>query len=157
MKFSSAYLASLFALAQLVVAKSEEFGLVAIKPSTDLHYSTIHEKEGALYFGHDSKKPLTGWITDCGYLKFSDESYAGLTKYGTLEETSKCYASAGFYVKDGKLYYNSKKDFWALPKDYKYFVSIEDGKDAVGVFIRAQGSSGYPVKDFYPNKEKCYE
>ena len=112
MKFSTALSVALFALAKMVIADSEEFGLVSIRSGSDLQYLSVYSDNGTLKLGSGSGS-FEATITDDGKLKFDDDKYAVVNEDGSFKEGSESDAATGFSIKDGHLNYKSSSGFYA--------------------------------------------
>lgn len=155
MRYTATCTLTLSAILKLISAKSEEFGLVAIRSGSALQYAGVYAKNGTLYFGYQGNSSLSAVVTDCGLLQLSDNSFATVSNGGILNEGDQFNASSGFSIAGGHLIYNGLDGFYAIPEDTNYLVSVEGTGNAIGVAIRAQGTSGQPVADYYPNKHNC--
>lgn len=111
MKFSTALSVALFALAKMVIADSEEFGLVSIRSGSDLQYLSVYSDNGTLKLGSGSGS-FEATITDDGKLKFDDDKYAVVNEDGSFKEGSESDAATGFSIKDGHL--KLQELFWFL-------------------------------------------
>lgn len=155
MRYTATCTLTLSALLKLITAKSEEFGLVAIRSGSALQYAGVYAKNGTLYFGYQGNSSLSAVVTDCGLLQLSDDSFATVSNTGILDEGDQYNASSGFSIMGGHLIYNGMDGFYAIPEETNYLVSVDGTDSAIGVAIRAQGTSGQPVADYYPNKHNC--
>ncbi|CAI4034669.1 hypothetical protein SMKI_11G1180 [Saccharomyces mikatae IFO 1815] len=150
MKFSTALSVALFALAKVIVADSEEFGLVSIRSGSDLQYLGVYSDNGTLKLGSSSNS-LDATITDDGKLKFNDDKYAVVNEDGSFKEGSESDAAIGFSIKDGHLNYKSSSGFYAIKKDSSYIFSSKQSDDATGIAIRPTSNTGSVAPDFTPN------
>lgn len=148
MRFSTAFSVALLSFAKLIVADSEQFGLVTIRSGSALQYAGVYSKDGALYFG--SGDSLSGVITDDGKLKFTDNTYAVVGDDGYLTASSdESTASTGFSIKSGYLAYADKNGFYGVLEDSSYKVATKsESSDSLPVAISARGSDGQVVPDF---------
>ncbi|QEU61967.1 Cwp1 [Kluyveromyces lactis] len=148
MRFSTVFSVALLSLAKLIVADSEQFGLVTIRSGSALQYAGVYNKDGALYFG--SGDSLSGVITDDGKLKFTDNTYAVVGDDGYLTASSdESTASTGFSIKSGYLAYADKNGFYGVLEDSSYKVATKsESSDSLPVAISARGSDGQTVPDF---------
>ncbi|EJS42970.1 cwp1p [Saccharomyces arboricola H-6] len=150
MKFSTALSVALFALAKMVVADSEEFGLISIRSGSDLQYLSVYSDSGALKLGSGSNS-FAATVTDDGKLKFDDGTYAVVNDDGSFKEGSENDAATGFSIKDGNLNYKSSSGFYAVKDDSSYIFSSKQSDNATGVAIRATSKTGSVVPDFSPD------
>ena len=150
MKFSTALSVALFALAKMVIANSEEFGLVSIRSGSDLQYLSVYSDNGTLKLGSGSGS-FEATITDDGKLKFDDDKYAVVNEDGSFKEGSESDAATGFSIKDGHLNYKSSSGFYAIKDGSSYIFSSKQSDDATGVAIRPTSKSGSVAADFSPS------
>ncbi|AJS49516.1 Cwp1p [Saccharomyces cerevisiae YJM1400] len=150
MKFSTALSVALFALAKMVIADSEEFGLVSIRSGSDLQYLSVYSDNGTLKLGSGSGS-FEATITDDGKLKFDDDKYAVVNEDGSFKEGSESDAATGFSIKDGHLNYKSSSGFYAIKDGSSYIFSSKQSDDATGVAIRPTIKSGSVAADFSPS------
>ncbi|AJS53409.1 Cwp1p [Saccharomyces cerevisiae YJM1450] len=150
MKFSTALSVALFALAKMVIADSEEFGLVSIRSGSDLQYLSVYSDNGTLKLGSGSGS-FEATITDDGKLKFDDDKYAVVNEDGSFKEGSESDAATGFSIKDGHLNYKSSSGFYAIKDGSSYIFSSKQSDDATGVAIRPTSKSGSVAADFSPS------
>lgn len=152
MKFTSAFTVTLLALAKLIVADSESFGLVSIRSGSNLQYASVYVNNDKLYVG-SSSDALSAVVTDAGKLKFNgnDSTFAVVNSDGTISEGSEADATDKFSIKDGHLVYNNVDGFYAIPDGSSYIFSTQSGDNSVGIAIRATASSGQTVPDFSPS------
>ena len=150
MKFSTTVSIALLALAKLIVADSESFGLVVIRSGSPLQYAGVYSEDGKLYFG-SSGNGLSAVVTDAGKLKLSDDTYAVVSSDGSVVQGSESDATSGFSVSNGYLAYNGVDGFNAISSGSTYIVSTKSsGSNDLGVAIRATSSSGSTIPDFSP-------
>ncbi|CAD6633114.1 XXYS1_4_G0006630.mRNA.1.CDS.1 [Saccharomyces cerevisiae] len=150
MKFSTALSVALFALAKMVIADSEEFGLVSIRSGSDLQYLSVYSDNGTLKLGSGSGS-FEATITDDGKLKFDDDKYAVVNEDGSFKEGSESDAATGFSIKDGHLNYKSSSGFYAIKDGSSYIFSSKQSDDATGIAIRPTSKSGSVATDFSPS------
>lgn len=150
MKFSTALSVALFALAKMVIADSEEFGLVSVRSGSDLQYLSVYSDNGTLKLGSGSGS-FEATITDDGKLKFDDDKYAVVNEDGSFKEGSESDAATGFSIKDGHLNYKSSSGFYAIKDGSSYIFSSKQSDDATGVAIRPTSKSGSVAADFSPS------
>ncbi|CAI4046089.1 hypothetical protein SUVZ_11G1210 [Saccharomyces uvarum] len=150
MRFSTALSVALLALAKMVVADSEEFGLLSIRSGSDLQYLSVYSDNGTLKLGSGSNS-LGATVTDDGKLKFDDGKYAVVNDDGSFKEGSESDAATGFSIKDTHLNFKTSSGFYAVKDDSSYIFSSKQSSDATGIAIRATGKTGSAVPDFSPN------
>ncbi|AJP39943.1 AHL_G0032680.mRNA.1.CDS.1 [Saccharomyces cerevisiae] len=150
MKFSTTLSVALFTLAKMVIADSEEFGLVSIRSGSDLQYLGVYSDNGTLKLGSSSGS-FEATITDDGKLKFNDDKYAVVNEDGSFKEGSESDAATGFSIKDGHLNYKSSSGFYAIKDNSSYIFSSKQSDDATGIAIRPTGKTGSVVADFSPS------
>lgn len=150
MKFSTTFSIALLALAKLIVADSESFGLVVIRSGSPLQYAGVYSEDGKLYFGSNGNG-LSAVVTDAGKLKLSDDTYAVVSSDGSVVQGSESDATSGFSVSNGYLAYNGVDGFNAISSGSTYIVSTKSsGSNDLGVAVRATSSSGSTIPDFSP-------
>ena len=150
MKFSTTVSIALLALAKLIVADSESFGLVVIRSGSPLQYAGVYSEDGKLYFGSNGNG-LSAVVTGAGKLKLSDNTYAVVSSDGSVVQGSESDATSGFSVSNGYLAYNGVDGFNAISSGSTYIVSTKSsGSNDLGVAIRATSSSGSTIPDFSP-------
>lgn len=150
MKFSTAFSVTLLALAKLIVADSEQFGLVSIRSGSNLQYASVYYQDDKLYVGSGSDS-LGGTVTDAGKLKLTDDKFAVVNSDGSIGEGSEDDGTAKFSIKNGHLAYNNIDGFYAIPTDSKYVLSVTRSDDSTGIALKAMGSGGQSVADFTPS------
>lgn len=150
MRFSTALSVALLALAKMVVADSEEFGLLSIRSGSDLQYLSVYSDNGTLKLGSGSNF-ISATVTDDGKLKFDDGKYAVVNDDGSFKEGSESDAATGFSVKDTNLSYKASFGFYAIKEDSSYIFSSKQSGDATGIVIRATGKTGSAIPDFPPS------
>ncbi|CAI4045108.1 hypothetical protein N7582_003439 [Saccharomyces uvarum] len=150
MRFSTALSVALLALAKMVAADSEEFGLLSIRSGTDLQYLSVYSDNGTLKLGSGSNF-ISATVTDDGKLKFDDGKYAVVNDDGSFKEGSESDAATGFSVKDTNLSYKASFGFYAIKEDSSYIFSSKQSGDATGIVIRATGKTGSAIPDFPPS------
>lgn len=150
MRFSTALSVALLALAKMVAADSEEFGLLSIRSGSDLQYLSVYSDNGALKLGGGSNS-LSATVTDDGKLKFDDGKYAVVSDDGSLKEGSESDATTGFSIKNSYLNYKTSSGFYAVKDGSSYIFSSKQSSDATGIAIRPTSKTGSVVPDFSPS------
>ncbi|AEY95790.1 FACR272Cp [Eremothecium gossypii FDAG1] len=148
MKFISSFFLGAAALANVVLADSEEFSFLGVRSASKFHLSAVHAEEGVLKIGGPGQA-LSGIITDDGKLKLSDGTYAVVKDNGALVECSQENGSSGFSVTDGYLQYVGNSGFFPVSNGDSYDLSVkpvEGSETAIG--IRALNNAGAPIPDF---------
>ncbi|CCC67333.1 hypothetical protein NCAS_0A07750 [Naumovozyma castellii] len=152
MQFSTAFTIALAALASMVVADSESFGMITIHSGTNLQYAHVYADNGNLLVGN-SGDFFTATVTDAGKLKLSDDKYAIAQDDGTFKEGSETDGSTGFAVSKGRLTYKNSDGFFAYPIDASsYTLSIKSSDSATGIAVSARSQTdGSTIPDFTPS------
>ncbi|KAG0654616.1 hypothetical protein C6P44_000807 [Monosporozyma unispora] len=146
--------AAFLTLLKIVTADSQEFGIVSIHSASAVHYLSLHDKDGLyLTSGPDS---LSASVTDAGKLKFSNNKFVVIDKDGKWIEGSENDASTGFAISSGRVTYQDKENFYAVPttNPANYVISGQDDNGAIGVALTAFLTSGSRANDFEPSAEK---
>lgn len=150
MKFSTTFSVALLALAKLIVADSEQFGLITIRSGSSLQYASVYLDDNKLYLGSGGDS-LGGTVTDAGKLKLTDGKYAVVNSDGSIGEGSEDEGTGNFSIKDGYLAYDDKNGFNAISQDSKYLLSVSSAEGSTGVALKAIGSGSQSVPDFTPS------
>ncbi|KAL3234854.1 hypothetical protein RNJ44_02642 [Nakaseomyces bracarensis] len=150
MKFSTAFSVALIALAKVVVADSQTFGLLSIHSGSSVHLLGAFADNGAIVFKSGSNS-LSGTVTDAGKLKFSDNTYAVVGSDGSVKEGSEADATTGFSLTGGRLAYKDSTGFYAVPSGTEYKLSTEDASGSTGIVVSARSATGSTVPDFTPS------
>lgn len=155
MRFTKPIVIALIALAKLIVADSQQFGIISIASGTDLQYASgAIDANNNLVLGHNQPSPLTLVVTDDGKLKSAtgDEYFSVDSTTGDLKQTSSADATTGFSIKNGHLMYLDSESFFATPSGQGAntwnLVTKGNGSPVV---LRAQSITGSDVvADFTP-------
>ncbi|AGO10478.1 AaceriABR026Cp [[Ashbya] aceris (nom. inval.)] len=153
MKFVSSILLGAAALANVVLADSEEFFFLGLRSATKFHFSSIQAKDGALKVGGEGDA-LSAVITDSGKLKLSDGKYAVVTDDGPVVEGAEDTASTGFAIANGYLTYAGSTAFIPVANGDSYDLSVKPSSAAdIAIGIRAQSKAtpGAVAADFPPS------
>ncbi|AGO12827.1 AaceriACR273Wp [[Ashbya] aceris (nom. inval.)] len=151
MKFLSSVFLGAAALANMVLADSEEFYLLGLRSASQFQFSSIHAENGSLKV---VGKPdgLSAVVTDDGKLKLSDGSYAVVTAEGPVVEGAEDKASTGFSVADGFLKYAGNQAFIPVSNGDSFDLSVRPtDASQLAISIRAQAKNGGVAADF-PSK-----
>ncbi|KAL3241236.1 uncharacterized protein RNJ42_03328 [Nakaseomyces bracarensis] len=155
MRFSKPILIALIALAKLIVADSQQFGIVSIASGTDLQYASgAVDANNNLVLGHNTSSALTLVVTDNGKLKSADgsEYFTVEGPTGVIKLTSSAEASVGFSIKNGHLMYLNSESFIATPIDGSTTWQLTTNGNGSSVVLRAQSTTGADVvADFIPD------
>ncbi|KAL3234855.1 hypothetical protein RNJ44_02643 [Nakaseomyces bracarensis] len=149
MKFSTAFSVALIALAKVVVADSQTFGLLSIHSGSSVHMLGAFSDNGEIVFKSGSNS-LSGTVTDAGKLKFSDNTYAVVGSDGTVKEGSEADATTGFSLTGGRLAFKDNTGFYAVPSGSEYKLSTDNVSGSTGIVVSARSASGSTVPDFTP-------
>ena len=74
MKFTHQFVLSLIALAKLVMADSQQFGIISIASGSDLQYASAFFDSNNLVVGHQPNNQFALVVTDDGKLKSTSGS-----------------------------------------------------------------------------------
>ncbi|AGO12826.1 AaceriACR272Cp [[Ashbya] aceris (nom. inval.)] len=148
MKFISSFFLGAAALANVVLADSEEFSFLGVRSGSKFHFSSVHAEDGALKIGGQGQA-LSAVITDDGKLKLSDGKYAVVNDKGAVVEGAEDKASTGFSVGNGYLKYDGSSGFVPVANGDNYDLAVKstDPSD-VAIAIRAQSKTGSAIADF---------
>ncbi|CAR29903.1 hypothetical protein ZYGR_0AD05930 [Zygosaccharomyces rouxii] len=158
MQFTTLALTAL-ASAQAVFAASgsQEFVTLAIASGSGLQYTSFTAKGDDLYFGSGSDA-LAANVTDCGFLQFTDGSYAYIEADGSFKKGSRQSAMPGFVIKDGSLKYNNHSFYGVKDGEHYKISSVAGSEDSIGVLVRALSPEGgvNSVPDYTPDGKDCW-
>ncbi|CAG60722.1 uncharacterized protein GVI51_J01375 [Nakaseomyces glabratus] len=162
MKFTHQFVLSLIALAKLVMADSQQFGIISIASGSDLQYASAFFDSNNLVVGHQPNNQFALVVTDDGKLKSTsgNQFIAVDANSGNLKEVSDSNsASVGFSIKNGHLLYLNSESFYAVPgasSGATWSLSTKNTNSAQGaaaspVVLRTQSTTGTDVvADFTP-------
>jgi len=143
MQFTLPFIA-LSALASVVVADSESFGLLVIRSGSQYQYSGITEKDNTFQVGGTSNY-VEGVITDDGEFKLSNGKYAQVKSDGSIVASDE--GSKPFSIEDSYLAYKGSQSFGVDTSNYDLLYNTGSG----GLALRATSKGGSPVQDFSPS------
>lgn len=150
MQFSTTFAAALLSLAQVILANSEEFGVMSIHSGSPVQMLFLKENGDKLEFGTGSS--LTASITDEGKLKFTDGKYAVAQEDGTFKTGSSSEGSGKFAITDGHVTFNGESKFFAIPDGDSYSLSTKSGNGAIDIAISARSAStGTAISSYTPS------
>lgn len=147
MQFTSTFAAAIFALANLVAADSETFGLLSIHSGAGAHMLVLQDSGNGLILSSSSTS-FSATVTDAGKLKFTNGKYAVVGSDGAVTDGSESDASTGFGVSSGRLVYNGSSGFYAIADGDNYKLSTKESGDATGIALSARTTTGGTAADF---------
>ncbi|CCK69667.1 Cwp1p KNAG_0C05690 [Huiozyma naganishii CBS 8797] len=149
MKFTSAF-ATIFALAQLVLADSAEFGMMSIHSGSPVHMLFFKDDNGLVLGSGGSSLSTT--ITDDGKLKLSNGKFVVVGSDGKFTEGAEADGSKGFAIVDSRVTYNGASSFYAAPADgSNYSVYAKDVSGSTDIVFNARGTTGAAITSYTPS------
>lgn len=160
MHTTSVFSVGLIALvAQLAVADSGEFSMVAIASGSKIQYDTARVANGAIVLGDStSASPeARAVVTDAGLLRIDNSSYAQLDSSKAWKlTTDPAQATRGFSLKGSRVLIGLNSGFYATPAgpEGEYAVSSASSAGAIQFVFRATDASGYSMPNFAPSEAR---
>ncbi|CAL9728530.1 cell wall protein Cwp1p [Monosporozyma unispora] len=134
MKFTTALSLPLLALANIVVADSENFNLMVLQPNSDNSMSFLQDVNSVLNLTDGYSPKASTVVTDAGALKFSSGKYAVVGSDGKISLGDSSVASTGFAIDGGRLTYKTHIDFFRVTNSDSsviIYTNRVDGADGI--------------------------
>lgn len=149
MQFRTILAAALFSFSQLVLADSEEFGIMSLRSTSAAHLLFLKENGDKLEFG--SGDSLTATITDEGKLKFTDGKYAVAQDDGTFKTGSESEGSTGFAISKSYFTFKGSEAFYAIPDGSSFAMSSKSADNAISIAVSARSKNGQAIAEYTPS------
>lgn len=130
---------------RLVTEKSDDFFTLEGNP---LDNASVIFQDDKLRL-QKNKSEIYSIVDDDYHLAFANGSYVAEQVDGYFKPVSKSLASTPFSIKDGYLYYQHNRQFYAVTEDEGYTLYTRaTGGDAIGIFIKVSSIEGHHIPDF---------